>query len=354
MSGHHLILGQLTDFISGKTIDDTLDERYLQEIARLLVNQKGFRKSEIAPRHKLEINAGDKCATLWISYIVSLKQSPAMVIHYGPGSLVTRHRPALAMSRLAGSYQIPRVVITNGEQADILDGDTGSIIASGLDQIPSRDQLAAIAELKKRRPIDPHRREMEARILMAFEIDDRCPCDDNVCVMRKEAEDHTRFMQEALDLARAALDRDEFPVGCVMEYEGRIITSGRRTGTRRAIPSELEHAEMIALRNLESLAGPVERGKITLYATLEPCLMCFGALLISGIGRIVYAYEDAMGGGTACDRSSLPNLYKHNGISIVPGICRQESLALFKTYFARPDIDYWRGSLLAEYTLSQP
>ena len=171
---------------------------------------------------------------------------------------------------------------------------------------------------------------------------------------QENLEKHTHFMQAALDMARTALSQDEFPVGCVLVYEDRIIASGGRTGTRRAIPSELEHAEMIALRNLEKLPEPMERKDITLYATLEPCLMCFGALLISGIGRVVYAYEDAMGGGTTCDRSRLPTLYKHGGIVIVRGVCRQESLALFKTYFARPDIDYWRDSLLAQYTLSQP
>ena len=173
----------LTDFISGEILDDTLDERYLQNIARLLVHEKGFSKSEITARQKLEINAGGKCANLWINYIVALNQHPAMLIHYGPGSLVTRHRPALAMSRLAESYQIPRIVVTNGEQADILDGDTGRIIATGLDQIPSKDQLAAVVEKGNRHPIDPRRKEMEARILMAFEIDDRCPCDDNACII---------------------------------------------------------------------------------------------------------------------------------------------------------------------------
>jgi tRNA(adenine34) deaminase len=161
------------------------------------------------------------------------------------------------------------------------------------------------------------------------------------------------YMQAALDLARRALDRDEFPVGCVMVHEGRIIARGERRGTRQTIPSELDHAEILALRELEALAEPIDRRQVTLYTTLEPCLMCFGALLINGIGAIVYAYEDAMGGATACDRSRLPELYKNNGVTISPGVCRQESLNLFKTFFARPDLDYWRGSRLAEYTLGQ-
>jgi len=161
-------------------------------------------------------------------------------------------------------------------------------------------------------------------------------------------------MQIALDLARVALSRDEFPVGCVLVYKGSIIAQGARQGTRKTIASELDHAEIMALRELEALAENVDRKQITIFTTLEPCLMCYGALLISGIENIVYAYEDAMGGGTACDRTRLPSLYKNNGIKITPGICRQESLALFKTYFAQPGMDYWRDSLLAEYTLAQP
>ncbi len=166
--------------------------------------------------------------------------------------------------------------------------------------------------------------------------------------------DHLDLMRHALELAQLALDRGEFPVGCILAYQGQIIARGERRGTRRQVPSELDHAEMIALRHLESLSGPMDRKAITLYATLEPCLMCFGALLISGIGTIVYAYEDAMGGGTTCNRHQLAPLYKDNAVRIVPGIGRKQSLQLFKAYFSNPDTGYWRGSLLADYTLSQP
>jgi len=166
-------------------------------------------------------------------------------------------------------------------------------------------------------------------------------------------ETHEHYMQIALELARSALDRDEFPVGCIMVYAGRIIARGERTGTRRAVPSEIDHAEMIALRRMESLTEPIDRKQITVYATLEPCLMCFGALLISGIGTLVYAYEDAMGGGTACDRTRLPALYRDNDLRIIPHVGRAESLGLFQDFFSRPHIDYWRDSRLEAYTLAQ-
>ena len=185
MGGHHLILGQLTDVISGETLDDTLDERHRQKIARLLVNQKGFRKSDIAPRHELKIDVDGRCASIRVSYTVNWDQFIAMVIHYGPGSLVTRHRPVLAMSRLVQERQVPVAVVTNGEDADILDGESGKIIATGLEGIPQREQLAAVAGRRKWPVILPRRREMEARILMAYEIDGRCPCDDSTCEIVK-------------------------------------------------------------------------------------------------------------------------------------------------------------------------
>jgi tRNA(adenine34) deaminase len=81
--------------------------------------------------------------------------------------------------------------------------------------------------------------------------------------------------------------------------------------------------------------------------------MCFGAILLSGIGEIVYAYEDVMGGGTGCNLSKLNPLYKNRKVSIVSNILRQESLELFKVYFANPVNTYWKGSILAKHILNQ-
>lgn len=164
---------------------------------------------------------------------------------------------------------------------------------------------------------------------------------------------HEIHMQQALNIAKRALDKDEFPVGCVIVADGEIIAHGERTNTHKTIPSELDHAEIHALRKLEQLEDASDRGSMALYATLEPCLMCFGAILISGIGTIVYAYEDAMGGGTSCDRSRLPSLYSNQELTVVPGICRKESLALFQAFYRRPHINYWKDSYLARYTLTQ-
>jgi hypothetical protein len=70
------------------------------------------------------------------------------------------------------------VVVTNGEDADILSGETGKKIGSGLDEIPSKTALDVLSRNAPGRPITEKQVEMESRIVYAFEIDDKCPCDD--------------------------------------------------------------------------------------------------------------------------------------------------------------------------------
>lgn len=160
------------------------------------------------------------------------------------------------------------------------------------------------------------------------------------------------FMEKALKEAETALTNNEFPVGCVIVYEGRIITSGSRRGTSGENINEIDHAEIVALKRLADLGDTIDKSKATLFCTLEPCLMCFGAILLSGIREIVYAYEDVMGGGTSIDLTQLTPLYQQLDCAIVPHILRSRSLALFKTYFNKAENIYWQNSLLARYTLT--
>ena len=181
MNGHHLILGELEDFITGKVLKDTHDERYRQQIARRLVNQKGYAKTDIESRKPLTVMAGDKKAILKIDFTITLDGQVAMVIKYGPGSLVTRRRAALAISRLIAPYQVPVAVITNGVDAEILNGLTGDLIDTGLEAIPSRQDLISRAAGQTLKPITEYRAEMESRILYCYEVDDSCECDDDIC-----------------------------------------------------------------------------------------------------------------------------------------------------------------------------
>jgi len=161
------------------------------------------------------------------------------------------------------------------------------------------------------------------------------------------------FMKKALELAEDALSQGEFPVGCVMVHQSEILVTGARTGTTGDGKNELDHAEMVALRCLIDLDEPINHGDVTVFCTMEPCLMCYAALILAGIGKIVYAYEDVMGGGISCERSRFKPLYKNSPITVVADVLRTESLKLFQAYFSNPVNNYWKNSLLAEYTLAQ-
>ncbi len=178
---------------------------------------------------------------------------------------------------------------------------------------------------------------------------------------------HEIWMDKALELASKALAQGEFPVGCVLVAQEQIVGVGLRAHTSGSEPNELDHAEILALRNWLSNKSTLSGG-VTAYCTLEPCLMCFGALLINGVKRIVFAYEDVMGGATGLDLASPTTrlvqcsdlhleiqrdfLYRKDGIEVIPGIRRAESLALFKRFFSDPASRYLSDTLLAKYTLN--
>jgi hypothetical protein len=181
MNGHHLILGKLEDTVTGEIIEDTHDERYRQKVASLLIHRKGYLRDDIEPRRQLLVQAGDKRAVVRVDFVIHLENRISMIIKYGPGSLVTRHRPLLAASRILAPYQIPVAVITNGEGAEILDGPSAKILGRGLESIPSKTELGNIATVFEFSRVPTARAELESRILYCFEVDDSCPCDTDIC-----------------------------------------------------------------------------------------------------------------------------------------------------------------------------
>ncbi len=163
---------------------------------------------------------------------------------------------------------------------------------------------------------------------------------------------HERYMKEALAQAALALDEGEFPVGCVIVHKGVVEVTARRSHSSSDAVNEIDHAEITALRQISGIIPHDERKETVIYSTMEPCLMCYAAIMLSGIRHIVYAFEDAMGGGTSCDLKGLAPLYSSLNMFITPHVLRKESLELFKRFFLLPENRYWKGSYLEQYTLS--
>lgn len=165
--------------------------------------------------------------------------------------------------------------------------------------------------------------------------------------------DYKYFMRAALVEAETALAAGEFPVGCILVSDNRVVASGSRIGTAGDGRNEVDHAEIIALRQMNARYPDSVPTPLTAFSTMEPCLMCFGALLLNNVTEIVFAYEDVMGGATKCSLSELGPLYRDRQLTVKARVMRAKSLELFKAFFLKSDNTYWQGSLLAHYTLQQ-
>ena len=158
-------------------------------------------------------------------------------------------------------------------------------------------------------------------------------------------------MKEALNEAMRAYDAGDFPVGCVIVDHNGVVCRGRRKNSTTG--NEIDHAEIMALRELYASHGDRISNELTVYSTMEPCLMCYATLILNNIHTIVYGFEDVMGGGTNLKIQDLRPLYSSKDIQIIHHIMRDECLQLFKMFFKEDKDGYWQDSLLAQYTLSQ-
>jgi hypothetical protein len=177
---HHHIYGSCRDYVTGEILPDTDDERYRQGLARLLVEQKGYLKSELEMRLKIETLFARQFVTSRIDITIGFAGKRVMIVRYGPGSLVTRERAAIAAARVLDERQrIPLVTVTNGENAELLDTFTGRVLREGLAGIPSRGELLSLLPQLDFSPLPANKREKELRILNAFDVEVCCagnPC----------------------------------------------------------------------------------------------------------------------------------------------------------------------------------
>lgn len=141
----------------------------------------------------------------------------------------------------------------------------------------------------------------------------------------------THFMQQALDLARMAESVGEVPVGAVVVSGSQVVGYGHNCPVTTSDPSA--HAEIMALRDAASKLGNYRLPECTLYVTLEPCVMCMGAMFHARIKRLVYAANDSKTGvcGSLLDLPAENRLNHHLAVS--QGVLADEASTLLKQFF---------------------
>lgn len=159
-----------------------------------------------------------------------------------------------------------------------------------------------------------------------------------------EAED-IKFMREALVLAQAAWQAGEVPVGAVIVKDGEIVGRGYNCPISTADPTA--HAEVRALRDAATRLDNYRLIDCTLYVTLEPCMMCTGAMFHARIARIVYGACDPKTGvaGSVLNLYDEPRLNHH--AEIVGGVLEEECGAMLSAFFAERRAQA-KGKILAD------
>lgn len=147
-----------------------------------------------------------------------------------------------------------------------------------------------------------------------------------------EQDAETRYMQLALDQARLAWAEGEVPVGAVVVKDGEVIAVGYNQPIGRHDPTA--HAEIVALRAAAEKLGNYRLPGCELYVTLEPCIMCSGAMMHARLARVVYAAVDPKTGAAG----SVVNLFGQDKLNhhteVAGGVMAEEASSLLKAFFA--------------------
>jgi tRNA(adenine34) deaminase len=141
------------------------------------------------------------------------------------------------------------------------------------------------------------------------------------------------FMRRALQLAKQAAEEGEVPVGALLVADEKVVGEGWNKPIASHDPTA--HAEIVALRTGAALLQNYRLSDCTLYATLEPCAMCMGAVLNARVSRVVFGAWDAKAGacGSVIDLPREPRLAHR--LDVFGGVCSDESAALLRQFFER-------------------
>lgn len=146
-----------------------------------------------------------------------------------------------------------------------------------------------------------------------------------------------KFMREALKEAKEALQRGELPIGALLVSGDKVIA--RAFARDKELKQRIVHAEILALLELDKIKPfPGERRDVHLYTTLEPCMMCLGACLVTDVSQIYFALESRTDGVAEFYNTWHKNPADHVGcrqVEVTGGILREESRELFREFCVR-------------------
>lgn len=149
-----------------------------------------------------------------------------------------------------------------------------------------------------------------------------------ISIEDKSMEDDNYYMKQALAEAKAAEDEGEIPIGAVVVCQGRIIAKAHNM-TQRLI-DVTAHAEMQAITSASAGLGNKYLNECTLYVTIEPCVMCAGAIAWAQLGRLVFGAADEKRGFSKYADNLL-----HPKTVVSSGVMAEECAALMKSFFAK-------------------
>jgi tRNA(adenine34) deaminase len=142
---------------------------------------------------------------------------------------------------------------------------------------------------------------------------------------------HDDFMAAALEEARRGLAAGEVPIGAVVVLDGRVV--GRAFNQPISANDPTAHAEVLAVRAAAQAIGNYRLTGATIYVTVEPCLMCVGALVHARVGEVVYGAPEPKSGALASSvrAQELPGL--NHRFAVTAGVCDEECRALIQAFF---------------------
>jgi tRNA(adenine34) deaminase len=143
---------------------------------------------------------------------------------------------------------------------------------------------------------------------------------------------HDSFMREAIALARRGENEGEVPVGAVVVIEGEIVGCGWNAPVARHDPTA--HAEIVALRDAAARIGNYRLPGAALYCTLEPCVMCAGALVAARISRLVFGARDLRFGGVRSKFQIVDSDVLNHRAEVLEGVLGPECVELIREFFA--------------------